>query len=91
MASTPTTTCRLAPASSGTCWGTIAQQIEAGTLDWEQLVTIEAEHKSVPSGDLRYAPDGSEYTVRYLAERMMQKSDNTATDVLDLPGRAGKC
>src|SRR6478735_7113927 len=73
------------PVGSSFKWyvlGTIAQQIEAGTLDWEQLVAIEAEHKSVPSGDLRYAPDGAEYTLRYLAERMMQKSDNTATDVL---------
>ncbi len=62
--------------------GALSMQIEEGILDWEQLVTIEEEHKSVPSGDLRYAPDGTQYTLRYLAERMMQKSDNTATDVL---------
>jgi hypothetical protein len=73
------------PVGSSFKWyvlGTIGQQIEEGTLDWEQLVTIEEAHKSVPSGDLRYAPDGTQYTLRYLAERMMQKSDNTATDVL---------
>ena len=42
----------------------------------------------MPSGDLRYAPDGTPFTVRYLAERMIQKSDNTATDhVFHLVGR----
>jgi beta-lactamase family protein len=73
------------PVGSSFKWyvlGTVAQQIEQGTLDWEQIVKIEDDHKSVPGGDLRYAPNGSPFTVRYLAERMIQKSDNTATDAL---------
>ncbi len=68
--------------------GELSRQIEAGRLKWEQLVPIREAQKSVPGGDLRYVPDGSTFTVRYLAERMIQKSDNTATDVLiDLVGR----
>jgi beta-lactamase class A len=62
--------------------GALSMQIEEGILDWEQLVAIVDEHKSVPGGDLRYVPNGTEFTLRYLAERMMQKSDNTATDAL---------
>jgi len=62
--------------------GALSMQIEEGILDWEQMVAIVDEHKSVPGGDLRYVPNGTEFTLRYLAERMMQKSDNTATDAL---------
>jgi beta-lactamase class A len=62
--------------------GALSMEIEAGNLDWEQMVAIVDEHKSVPGGDLRYVPNGTEFTLRYLAERMMQKSDNTATDAL---------
>jgi len=62
--------------------GALALKIQAGEIGWEDEIAIEDRHKSVPGGDLRFAPDGSPYTVRYLAERMMQKSDNTATDHL---------
>jgi beta-lactamase class A len=60
--------------------GTLAAQVEAGTLDWEQIVEIEDQYRSVPGGDLRYVSAGTPFTLRYLAERMIQKSDNTATD-----------
>jgi beta-lactamase class A len=62
--------------------GALALKIQAGEISWEQEVAIQERYKSVPSGDLRYAPNGTPFTVRYLAERMMQKSDNTATDHL---------
>jgi beta-lactamase class A len=66
----------------------LTEQVEQGILGWEQVVVIEEPYKSVPGGDLRYALDGTQYTMRYLAERMMQKSDNTATDhMLHLAGR----
>jgi beta-lactamase class A len=49
---------------------------------------IEEELKSVPSGDLRFAPAGTEHTLRYYAELMISQSDNTATDhLLDRLGR----
>jgi len=68
--------------------GAVAEQVGQGRYSWEQLIPIRDSQKSVPGGDLRYVPDGATYTLRYLAERMMQKSDNTATDVLiDLAGR----
>ena len=55
---------------------------------WEQPVAIEARYKSVPHGDLLFVPDGTVFTVRYLAEQMIQRSDNTATDhLLYLVGR----
>ncbi|MGH2550325.1 MAG: serine hydrolase, partial [Thermomicrobiales bacterium] len=68
--------------------GALAAQVDAGTLAWEQPVEIEERYISVPSGDLRYSKPGTVYTMRYLAERMIQKSDNTATDhLLFLAGR----
>ena len=67
---------------------TLTQQVADGTLTWEQPVELAEEHRSVPGGDLRYALPGTTYTLRYVAERMMQKSDNTATDnLLALAGR----
>jgi hypothetical protein len=62
--------------------GALALRVQAGEIGWEDEIAIEDRHKSVPGGDLRYAPAGTRYTVRYIAERMMQKSDNTATDHL---------
>jgi hypothetical protein len=68
--------------------GALAMQIGAGKLDWEQPVEIEDRYRSVPGGDLRYVRAGTAFSLRYLAERMIQKSDNTATDhVLFLVGR----
>jgi beta-lactamase class A len=62
--------------------GELARQVEAGEVDWEELLAMQERYKSVPHGDLRTVPDGTEFTVRYLAERMIQVSDNTATDHL---------
>lgn len=68
--------------------GALSRQVEAGTLDWNQIVEIEDQYRSVPGGDLRYVEAGTQFTLRYLAERMIQKSDNTATDhMLFLAGR----
>lgn len=62
--------------------GALALKIQAGEMAWDDEIAIEERYKSVPGGDLRYALDGTVYTLRYLAERMMQKSDNSATDHL---------
>ncbi len=61
---------------------TLTLQVGQGELSWGQPVEIVDEYRSVPGGDLRYVLPGSTFTMRYLAERMMQKSDNTATDTL---------
>jgi hypothetical protein len=59
---------------------TIGAQVRDGLHDWGEPVTIEEQYRSVPGGDLRYVADGTQFTLRYIAERMIQKSDNTATD-----------
>jgi beta-lactamase class A len=59
---------------------TIGEQVRDGDLDWGQPVEITEEGRSVPGGDLRYVENGTQFTLRYIAERMIQKSDNTATD-----------
>src|SRR5262249_37361951 len=49
---------------------------------------IQQRYKSVPQGNLLYVPDGTELTLRFFAEQMIQRSDNTATDhLLFLVGR----
>lgn len=59
---------------------TIGEQVRDGLLDWSDPVEITEEGRSVPGGDLRYVENGTRFTLRYIAERMIQKSDNTATD-----------
>lgn len=64
------------------------QQVRDGVLSWDEPVEVEERYKSVPGGDLRYVDAGTTFTMRYLAERMIQKSDNTATDhMIALVGR----
>jgi hypothetical protein len=68
--------------------GALALEIQAGAIDWEQAIEFNELYRSVPGGDLRFALPGSRYTVRYLAERMVQKSDNTAaTHLFNIVGR----
>lgn len=55
---------------------------------WDGPLAIETRFKSIPHGDLLFVPDGTLFTVRYFAEQMIQRSDNTATDhLLFLLGR----
>ncbi|HMB75674.1 MAG TPA: serine hydrolase [Kiloniellaceae bacterium] len=59
-----------------------------GRLKWEAPVEIQAKYKAIPAGPLLFVPDGSVYSTRYIAEQMIQVSDNTATDhLLFLVGR----
>lgn len=57
-------------------------EITAGRRKWTDVVSLRPEWKSLPSGNLQNAPDGSEHTLQRLAELMISISDNTATDVL---------
>ena len=59
---------------------TLGQEVRDGLIAWDDPIEIQEEYKSVPGGDLRYVEAGTEFTLRYIAERMIQKSDNTATD-----------
>ena len=66
----------------------LKQQIDSGTLAWDDVVKLEENQKSLPSGMLQTWPDGSRLTVQTLATLMISVSDNTATDILiNLVGR----
>lgn len=68
--------------------GAVTSAIERGAISWEQPVTIGDELDSLPSGITQDEPPGSALPVRELARRMIELSDNTATDYLiDLVGR----
>ncbi|NER49535.1 MAG: serine hydrolase [Symploca sp. SIO1A3] len=60
----------------------LKQQIDGGILAWDDVVKLEEEQKSLPSGMLQTWPDGSQLTVQTLATLMISVSDNTATDML---------
>ena len=63
-------------------------QIAAGKHSWQEVVTLQSNQKSLPSGILQTWPDNSPLTVQTLASLMISVSDNTATDILiDLVGR----
>lgn len=63
-------------------------QIESGQHSWDELVKLQPEWKSLPSGILQNWPDGSVLTVQTLAALMISQSDNTATDhLIHLVGR----
>ncbi|NEO82929.1 MAG: serine hydrolase [Spirulina sp. SIO3F2] len=67
----------------------VQQQVEQENLAWEQVVTLNPDWKSLPSGMLQSWPDDSPLTVQTLTTLMISLSDNTATDALmDLVGQA---
>lgn len=62
--------------------GELARQIAAGERHWEDSLAISDDFRSLPSGDLRLQPAGTEFSLRTYAERMIEDSDNTAADHL---------
>lgn len=62
--------------------GAVTDAVEAGTISWDDTLTVTDDVKSLPSGELQDAPDGTELTVRDAATKMIGISDNTATDML---------
>lgn len=68
--------------------GAVAQAVQDGELAWDETVTVTDELRSLPSGELQEAPEGTEVTIEDAAAGMIQISDNTATDMLiDAVGR----
>jgi beta-lactamase class A len=68
--------------------GAVAHAIEQGSLTWDTAVPILDELDSLPSGRTQDEPPGSSLSVRELAQRMIERSDNTATDhLIHLVGR----
>lgn len=62
--------------------GAVADAVAAGTLSWDDTVTVTDDVRSLPSGELQDAPTGTDVTVREASAKMIAISDNTATDLL---------
>jgi beta-lactamase class A len=68
--------------------GALAADIAAGTRQWTDMVTIQDQYKSLPSGMLQDQPAGTMLSVQDVASDMISISDNTAADhLLRLVGR----
>ncbi len=60
----------------------LAHQVELGDAAWDEPLTVTAEHRSSPDGEVFTLGDGETLTLREHAELMISISDNTATDHL---------
>lgn len=58
------------------------QEVEAGTMSYDEILAIEAEDLAAGSGNLQFQPVGTEYTALEVASAMIIISDNTATNML---------
>jgi beta-lactamase class A len=60
----------------------LAGAVRAGTLRWNDELTLTADLRSLPTGDLQDQPDGTRIMVCDAAHKLMALSDNTAADLL---------
>ena len=60
----------------------LEEAIAQGHLNWDDVVTLQPEWRSLPGGMLQDWPTGTALTVETLATLMISLSDNTATDAL---------
>jgi beta-lactamase class A len=60
----------------------VESAVTAGTLNWDDKLTITAEGKKLGSSGFDKLPPGSQITVREAAGKMIATSDNMATDLL---------
>ncbi len=60
----------------------VAEAVTAGTLHWDDPLTITAGAKAVGSSGFDRLPPGAQVPVRRAAEKMIATSDNMATDLL---------
>ncbi|HWU11394.1 MAG TPA: Cpe/LpqF family protein [Streptomyces sp.] len=66
----------------------LAEAVAAGTVRWDDEVTITPALRSLPTGDMQELPDDTRVPVRETAYKMIAMSDNTAADLIqDLLGR----
>ncbi|WP_410506959.1 serine hydrolase [[Mycobacterium] appelbergii] len=65
----------------------VSDAIKAGTLSWDDQLTITKDGKALGSAGLDKLPPGAQITVRTAAQQMISASDNMATDLLI--GRVG--
>jgi beta-lactamase class A len=62
--------------------GAVVTAVSDGRLSWDDELVITPDLKSLPSGELQDEEDGTTVTVREAAQKMIEISDNTATDML---------
>ncbi|OBF16467.1 serine hydrolase [Mycobacterium sp. ACS4331] len=60
----------------------VAESVRAGTVSWDDELTITEEGKTVGSSAFDTMPEGSRISVRTAAGKMIANSDNMATDLL---------
>jgi beta-lactamase class A len=60
----------------------LADAVNAGTVGWNDQLTITKEAKAVGSAGFDHLPPGSQVSVRDAAQQMISASDNMATDLL---------
>ena len=66
----------------------VGSAVASGKVRWNQPLTVTAQLKSLPSGQLQNEPDGTQISVQDTAAKMISISDNTAANVLiNLVGR----
>ncbi|RWZ49879.1 serine hydrolase [Labedella phragmitis] len=62
--------------------GAVVTAVSDGRLSWDDELEITPDLKSLPSGELQDEEDGTTVTVGEAAQKMIEISDNTATDML---------
>jgi beta-lactamase class A len=66
----------------------LGNAVASGKVHWNQQLTVTAQLKSLPSGELQNEPDGTRISVQDTAAKMISISDNTAANmVINLVGR----
>jgi beta-lactamase class A len=60
----------------------VSEAVKAGTVSWEDQLTVTKEGKLVGAAGLDEVPDGTTVSVRTAAQQMISASDNMATDLL---------
>jgi beta-lactamase class A len=60
----------------------VSHAVKAGTMSWEEPLTVTPQAKAVGSSGLEKLPPGARVSVRTAAEKMIANSDNMATDLL---------
>ena len=60
----------------------VSDAIKAGTVDWDDQLTVTKEGKLVGAAGLDKVPNGSTVSVRTAAQQIISASDNMATDLL---------
>jgi Beta-lactamase enzyme family/ORF 12 gene product N-terminal len=68
----------------------LGNAVAARKVRWDQPLTVTAQFKGLPPGELQIEPDGTQISVLDSAAKMISLSDNTAADMLTgLVGRSG--